>query len=84
MGMLVGFTGPEEIWSVELLMGYIFMPVSFLLGVPWDECQTVGKLIGLKTMVNEFAAFQQFKDADISVRKIFLVKNSIFMILRLI
>ncbi|XP_065173062.1 sodium/nucleoside cotransporter 2 isoform X1 [Atheta coriaria] len=68
MGMLVGFTGPEEIWSVELLMGYIFMPVSFLLGVPWDECQTVGKLIGLKTMVNEFAAFQQFKDADISPR----------------
>lgn len=40
------------------------MPLSWLMGVPWEECADVGTLIGLKTVVNEFVAYQklgQFK-----------------------
>lgn len=35
------------------------------MGVPWEECETVGTLVGLKTIVNEFVAYKklgQFKD----------------------
>lgn len=41
------------------------MPLSWLMGVPWNECEDVGTLIGLKTVVNEFVAYQklgQFKE----------------------
>ncbi|KAG5885623.1 hypothetical protein JTB14_006169 [Gonioctena quinquepunctata] len=56
-GELVGFTDPS--WSLELIMGKIFIPISFIMGVPWDECESVGSLIGIKTMVNEFVAFER-------------------------
>lgn len=35
------------------------MPVSWMLGVPWDQCEYVGTLIGLKSVVNEFVAYQK-------------------------
>ena len=33
------------------------MPVAWVMGVPWTECYIVGKLLGIKTFVNEFVAF---------------------------
>lgn len=43
------------------------------MGVPWDECEYVGRLIGIKTMVNEFIAFEKMhemiKAGQLSVRK---------------
>ncbi|XP_017778554.1 PREDICTED: sodium/nucleoside cotransporter 2 [Nicrophorus vespilloides] len=65
-GGLVGFTAEDELWTIELIVGYIFTPVSFVLGVPWPECTKVGQLIGLKMMVNEFAAFSKFKEMDLT------------------
>ena len=35
------------------------MPLAFIMGVDWDECHTVGKLIGIKTVANEFIAYRQ-------------------------
>ena len=35
------------------------MPVSYVMGVEWTECELVGKLIGIKTVVNEFIAYQR-------------------------
>ncbi|KAB0791712.1 hypothetical protein PPYR_03512 [Photinus pyralis] len=58
MGILIGFDGGST-WTLETAVGYVFMPVSFIMGVPWDECQLVGRLIGIKTMVNEFSAFKE-------------------------
>lgn len=48
-------------------MGYTFTPISFLMGVPWDECVKVGKLVGLKTMVNEFVAFEEMSKMVLTV-----------------
>ena len=42
------------------------MPLSWMLGVPWDQCEDVATLIGLKTVVNEFVAYKklgEFKSA---------------------
>lgn len=43
--------------SFDLVMGYLFAPISFLLGVPWQECVDVGILLGKKLVINEFVAY---------------------------
>ncbi|NRB66176.1 MAG: NupC/NupG family nucleoside CNT transporter [Vibrio sp.] len=48
--------------SFELILGYLFAPVAWLLGVPWSEAITAGSLIGNKVVVNEFVAFIQLME----------------------
>ncbi|MFT6092700.1 MAG: CNT family concentrative nucleoside transporter [Pseudohongiellaceae bacterium] len=55
-GALVGF---DEL-SLELVLGFCFRPLAFLLGVPWGETQIAGSLIGQKLVFNEFVAFVAF------------------------
>lgn len=64
--LFLGYTGTNA-WSVERFVGYIFMPVSFIMGVPWEECEDVGRLIGIKTIINEFAAFKELGKLNMQV-----------------
>jgi concentrative nucleoside transporter, CNT family len=43
--------------TFELIMGYINAPVAWLLGVPWDDCLTVGSILGKKLVLNEFVGY---------------------------
>ncbi|MGL5991964.1 MAG: nucleoside transporter C-terminal domain-containing protein, partial [Aeromonas sobria] len=43
--------------SFQIILGWLFAPVSWLIGVPWDQAQAAGALIGTKIVVNEFVAF---------------------------
>ncbi|HEX6072675.1 MAG TPA: nucleoside transporter C-terminal domain-containing protein [Sphingomicrobium sp.] len=52
-GNLVGIPG----LSFQRLVGYLFAPVMFLIGVPWTEALTAGGLFGTKLVLNEFVAF---------------------------
>jgi concentrative nucleoside transporter, CNT family len=45
--------------SLQQICGYIFSPVAWLLGVKWNDCQSVGNLLGIRLILNEFIAFQQ-------------------------
>jgi CNT family concentrative nucleoside transporter len=45
--------------SVERLFGWVFQPVTWLIGVPWGEADTAGSIYGVKTALNEFIAYQQ-------------------------
>ncbi|XP_063235211.1 uncharacterized transporter YutK-like [Bacillus rossius redtenbacheri] len=54
-GRLVGI---PDVTFVNIL-GYIFVPLAWVMGVQWSECQNVAQLIGLKTIVNEFVAYQR-------------------------
>ena len=36
------------------------MPLAFLMGVDWDECEAVGRLVGIKTVLNEFIAYRVY------------------------
>lgn len=38
------------------------MPVSWLIGIQWEDCEAVGYIIGTKTIVNEFVAFKILGD----------------------
>lgn len=48
--------------SFELILGYAFAPIAFLIGVPWNEALVAGSLIGSKVVVNEFVAFIQMME----------------------
>ncbi|KAH0953201.1 hypothetical protein HN011_008798 [Eciton burchellii] len=54
-GGLVGY----EALSLEFILAKVFMPLSWIMGVPWDHCEDVGTLIGLKTVINELIAYQK-------------------------
>jgi CNT family concentrative nucleoside transporter len=45
--------------SMQGIMGILFAPVAWLLGVSWNDCQTVGNLLGTRLVLNEFVAFLQ-------------------------
>ncbi|CAG5053190.1 unnamed protein product [Parnassius apollo] len=53
-----GLLGNPDI-NLEWIFGKIFIPLCWLMGVPWEECEHVGSLVGLKTVVNEFVAYQR-------------------------
>lgn len=42
-----------------MLCSYLFMPVAYLMGVPWSDAGVVGELIGIKTFLNEFLAYKE-------------------------
>lgn len=43
--------------SFQRLVGYLFAPVMYLIGIPWKEAGTAGGLFGTKLVLNEFVAF---------------------------
>jgi CNT family concentrative nucleoside transporter len=45
--------------SLEQIFGYMFAPVAWLLGVKFDDCRSIGNLLGTRMVLNEFIAFQQ-------------------------
>lgn len=59
IGGVGGWFGMEGL-TLELILGYIFMPLAFLIGVPWSEALVAGSFIGQKIVVNEFVAYLNF------------------------
>ena len=72
-GLLGGFgnmVGLPDL-SFQRLVGYIFQPIMFLIGVPWQEAGTAGGLFGTKIVLNEFVAFLDLgamQGAELSAR----------------
>ena len=50
--------------SFQRIIGYVFHPVMFLIGVPWREAGTAGGLFGTKLVLNEFVAFIDLGQMD--------------------
>ena len=47
----------NTILSIELILGYLFMPLAFLMGAPWSEAHILGSLMGQKLVLTEFIAY---------------------------
>ena len=47
----------STILSIELILGYLFMPLAFLMGAPWSEAHILGSLMGQKLVLTEFIAY---------------------------
>lgn len=61
LGWLGGFVGFPQI-SFEMITGYLFAPVAWLMGCPWSDCIIVGSLLGKKLVLNEFVAYLDLKE----------------------
>ncbi len=51
-----GLVGLEDL-TFQRLLGWILAPLAWFMGVPWVDAVTVGSLLGIKTVVNEFVAY---------------------------
>jgi CNT family concentrative nucleoside transporter len=59
VGGVAGLLGYQDI-TIELILGYVFAPFAFIIGVPVDEMLQAGSFIGQKIVVNEFFAYVNF------------------------
>lgn len=60
IGMFDHFFGYFNV-SFDGLMGYLFTPLAFIMGVPWEDCYKVGGLLGIKVVLNDFIAYQRMQ-----------------------
>ena len=51
--------GYEDL-TFQVILGYLFQPLAWALGVPWHEANLAGSFIGQKMVVNEFVAYLDF------------------------
>jgi concentrative nucleoside transporter, CNT family len=56
LGGIGGWFGYPDL-SFQMILGYAFQPVMFMLNVPWEEANIAGGLFGTKMVLNEFVAF---------------------------
>ena len=59
IGWLGGFVGAPDL-TFQQLIGWLFMPVAWIIGVPWAEAAEAGSFIGQKLVLNEFVAYLEF------------------------
>ena len=46
-------------YSLQQILGWIFAPVAWLIGVSWHDASTIGNLLGTRMVLNEFVAFAE-------------------------
>ncbi|MCP1306510.1 NupC/NupG family nucleoside CNT transporter [Paenibacillus tyrfis] len=66
--------------SFQSVLGYIFAPIAFLMGIPWSEAVQAGGIMATKLVTNEFVAMLSFKDiaSGLSARTVGIV--SVFLV----
>jgi CNT family concentrative nucleoside transporter len=63
--MLGFFTAPLGIkLTFEQILGWVFAPLAWLIGIPWAECTAAGALLGVKTVLNELVAYLRLAAAE--------------------
>jgi len=67
-------------FSIEFVLGYLFAPLMWLIGVTYQECAIMGQLLGVKIVSSEFVAFIQLADIKNIDNSLYLLsKKSITM-----
>lgn len=59
-----GGFAPRDGFTLRAILGWLMAPVAWLMGVPWSECQEAGRLLGIKTVANEFIAYVDLANAS--------------------
>ena len=72
LGGVGGWFGYPDL-SFQQIVGWIFQPVMYLIGVPWSEAEAAGGLFGTKVVLNEFVAFSQLSAAGLSPASLAIV-----------
>src|SRR5260370_9192988 len=48
--------------NIQTVLGWVFRPIAFAMGVPWHDSGTIGSLLGERMVLNEFIAFKDLAD----------------------
>ncbi|MET3574926.1 NupC/NupG family nucleoside CNT transporter [Bhargavaea ullalensis] len=74
LGFAGSFLGFEHL-TLEGILGYVFAPLAFVIGVPWEEAMQAGSFIGQKLVLNEFVAYSSFAPdiPDLSPKTVIVV-----------
>ena len=59
LGGIGGWFGYPEL-TMEMILGYLFSPIAYIIGIPWSEAIDAGSLLGQKLVLNEFVAYVDF------------------------
>jgi CNT family concentrative nucleoside transporter len=51
--------------SLDIVLGYIFRPIAWAMGVSWKDSFTVGNLLGMRMVLNEFVAFAKLGEPGV-------------------
>lgn len=70
-----GLLSADQPLSLEAVLGWVLAPLAWIMGVPWRDATTVGSLLGIKTVLNEFVSYLQLStllsgDANLSPRSV--------------
>ncbi|RKJ04225.1 NupC/NupG family nucleoside CNT transporter, partial [Butyricicoccus sp. 1XD8-22] len=74
IGGITGLFGYEGI-TLQSILGFIFSPLAFAIGVPWVEAVEAGSFIGQKLILNEFVAYSNFAPVipDLSEKTVLII-----------
>ncbi|HHW7580114.1 TPA: NupC/NupG family nucleoside CNT transporter [Mannheimia haemolytica] len=59
LGGIGGWFGYDTL-NLGQIFGWVFKPLAWVIGVPWEEAEIAGQMIGLKLAVNEFVGYLEF------------------------
>jgi len=65
---MFGFVHGLVAWfpaSLDIVLGWIFRPIAWAMGVTWKDSQIVGNLLGLRMVLNEFIAFAKLGEPGV-------------------
>ena len=65
LALIPEFNG--QVLSLERMAGWLFAPLAWCMGIPWQESQLAGELLGIKTITNEFIAYIRLAEIDPSL-----------------
>ena len=57
IGTLMGVDIPIFDITIQSILGYLFAPLAFIIGVPWVDAFNVGSMLGTKIVLTEFIAY---------------------------
>ena len=58
----------NEAVTLQRLLGFFMAPVTWLMGIPWEEAKAAGNLLGTKTILNEVVAFIDLSNLKSALR----------------
>ncbi|MFP6624399.1 MAG: nucleoside transporter C-terminal domain-containing protein [Myxococcota bacterium] len=58
LASLGGLAGVPDL-TLQKILGWLLAPFAWLMGIPWEDARSVGAMLGMKTILNEFFAYQE-------------------------
>jgi len=63
MLMMLGEVAGIDDLTLQKILGWLLAPFAWLMGIPWQDAPTVGAMLGMKTILNEFVAYKELGHA---------------------